>query len=168
MTKKCSLRMVLTALLATSVALAATPVSAGTEATTATGVVMIYAGHGTFAPGLVTTPTFQTSVTWATDEVIVASGGGVGCSFNGSSTVAETLQQGQGSGTLECHGGTISLSGPASYSRSASTSTYNGSVSGTVNGVSVSCGVSASALLVPTSALIVTTYRVYGSITLSC
>jgi hypothetical protein len=73
--------------------------------------VGIEVGSGTIAPGLTTTPTFQTAVTYTgmflgaladaavapTDDAVL-----LNCSWAGSSTIAETIAQGQGQGPEWC------------------------------------------------------------------
>ena len=90
-------------------------------AAAAAGVIV---GGGTISPGLTTTATFQTSVTFTGTAVGAAAvgasadGGIYGVSFSGSSDIAETTLQGQGSGS-----GTISGPGtlkPASDNITAS------------------------------------------------
>lgn len=150
--------------------LAAGPASAASSET------VHIAGHGGILPGLTQTPTFQTSVTFQSDAVVysgqVANGAGASCTFNGASTIGETLQQGQGAGTVACNGGSpdnISLAGNITYQRTGGTVTIAGSGSGNVNGKSETCTITAGVFnFVPTSAPPVQTYRLEGSVALSC
>jgi hypothetical protein len=133
-------------------------------------------GHGTIGPGLTTTPTFQSSVTFQSDAVVfagqVANGAGASCTFNGASTIAETLQQGQGAGGIACNGGSpdnISLAGNVIYTRTGGTVTITGSGSGSVNGRPESCTITAGVFhFQPTTAPTVTAYRLEGNVALSC
>ena len=133
-------------------------------------------GHGTISPGLTTTPTFQTSVTFASDAVVasgqVANSAGASCNFSGASTIAETAQQGQGSGTVSCSGGSpdaINLSGNVNYVRTGGTVTLSGSISGSAGGKSESCTITAGVFnFQPTSAPTTTSYRLEGNTALSC
>jgi len=173
MTKKFSPRMVLPALLATGVALAATPASAGAGAA-GNSKVIAFTGHGTVAPGWSTVPSFQTSETWTTDTVDYAgqvNGAGANCQFNGASTNAATVQQEQGSGSIACSGGTpenLSLTGTLTYTRTGPILSYAGSGTLTVNGRSEACTVTGAALMEPTSLPTVTSYRIEGIFVLSC
>jgi hypothetical protein len=69
-------------------------------------------GGGTIAPGLTTTPTSQTQVTFGgqivggsvdttSDQLSI---GAASCLFSGASTIAETVVAGAGSGTATCTG----------------------------------------------------------------
>jgi hypothetical protein len=133
-------------------------------------------GHGNIGPGLSTTPTFQTSVTFASDAVVytgqVGHGAGASCNFSGASSIAETLQQGQGSGTVTCTGGSpdaISLSANVNYARTGGTVTLSGGGSGTIGGKAETCTITAGVFhFQPTSAPTVTSYRLEGDTALSC
>jgi len=133
-------------------------------------------GHGDIRPGLTSTPTFQTQVTFASDAAVfsgqTANSAGASCTFTGASTIAETLQQGQGAGTVACSGGSpdnIVLNGNITYQRTGGTVTIAGSGSGSVNGRPESCTITAGVFdFVPTSAPTVVNYRLAGTVALSC
>jgi hypothetical protein len=88
------------------------------------GVVV---GTGTIAPGLTTVPTTQTSVTFDSSLLVIAGDEGVNVTgrvhFDGASDGPETLNAGQGHGTL-----TGDLGGTVSYSRTANIVTLEGSI----------------------------------------
>jgi len=133
-------------------------------------------GHGNIAPGLTSTPTFQNSVTFASDAVVYSgqagNGAGASCNFTGASTIAETLQQGQGNGTVNCSGGSpdaISLAANVNYVRTGGTVTLSGGGSGTIGGKAETCTITAGVFhFQPTSAPTVTSYRLEGNAALSC
>jgi hypothetical protein len=87
----------------------------------------VVTGNGVISPGLTTVPTNQ-SVTFggtlagAFTVGVNATAGVVNCSFSGSSTIAETEANGQGTVSGSCSGGTgvpsaFSASGSLSYLR---------------------------------------------------
>jgi hypothetical protein len=94
----------------------------------------VASGAGSISPGLTTTPTVQSSVTF--DGTVVGgfainspndvhlSAGVLNCKFTGSSTIAETQAQGQGSGMLMCTSSTaIHITIPGSPTPQAATVT---------------------------------------------
>lgn len=100
-------------------------------------------GTGTIAPGLTTTPTPQTSVTFGGSVVYASTNGSTAVlapvSFNGASVGNETVQQGQGGGNLSG-----ALAGPVTYARTGNLVTLNG----TINGGAILAG---ACIFVPTS-----------------
>lgn len=120
----------------------------GAFATSAGGAI----GTGTISPGLSTTCTVQTSVTFDSVVLLYASTTGPTVSatasvhFAGASAGCETVVTGQGGGTLS--GG---LAGPVTYSRTGNLVTLGG----TINGESVLAG---ACIFVPTDANPTTAY----------
>ena len=92
------------------------------QANGAAAAAAVIVGGGTISPGLTTTATFQTSVTFtgtavgAIAVVPQADAGIYGVSFSGSSDIAETTEQGQGSGTGTVSGPGIVAPGTDSVS----------------------------------------------------
>jgi hypothetical protein len=94
---------------ATAMAIAITMIvpSGASGATTVASFAL--EGGGTIAPGLTTTPTSQTSVSFGGQLAGFHSSDGsfageASCLFQGSSTIAETVGAGKGNGTADCVG----------------------------------------------------------------
>lgn len=121
-------------------------------------------GSGTISPGLTTTPTDQTFAFSGTTVVAGTSGvsGVYTCSVSGSSTVAETVVSGAGTGTGTCTKSGATIDVAVSYLREAGSVTLSGSTSGAISG-----SVAGECSFEPTDANPVTAFELQCEVTIT-
>ena len=146
---KCAVVVAVTAAL---LGLSAAPATASSA-----GGALGIASYGlvTVTPGLSSTPAFTQTHFQSTFVYYAGSGSGSGanCTVDMASSIAETLQAGQGSGTWSCTGGSpdvLDLHGSFTYARSYLTATVNGFASGSIAGHQVVCSLSRGVLQILT------------------
>jgi len=143
------------AVLALSVPILVLTAAPATAASAGGALTVVSYGLVSVTPGFSTAPAFTQTHFQSTVVYYEGSGDGSGasCTVDMTSSIAETLQAGQGAGTWSCTGGSpdaLDLHGSFTYARSYLTATLNGSASGSIAGHPVVCSLSRGALQILT------------------